>query len=105
VHHFLSPLGVPLIVLDTVPAGLFKALANGGSNNGNGNNASTTKENEERTYVLSRSSHEIVKHVSRSSQQLMYPRHLIECVTGLARHGPRSVGCPPPVLGATSAGA
>jgi hypothetical protein len=34
---------------NTVPAGLFKKLANGGSGNGNGNKASAAKESEERT--------------------------------------------------------
>ena len=37
------------VLTDTVPVGLFKALANGGSGSSNGNNASTAKESEEHT--------------------------------------------------------
>ncbi|KAI0297544.1 hypothetical protein B0F90DRAFT_1912759 [Multifurca ochricompacta] len=55
---------------NTVPAGLFKALANGNGNNSNGNNANVGPEGEERTRRMVRSrlnSREIFEHVSRPS--------------------------------------
>ena len=55
---------------NTVPAGLFKALASGSSNNGTGNSASAVKESEERARRIVRSrlsSREIFEHASRPS--------------------------------------
>ena len=55
---------------NTVPAGLFKALASGSGNNGNGSNASAAKESEERSRRIVRSrlsSREIFEHASRPS--------------------------------------
>jgi hypothetical protein len=59
------------VLTDTVSAGLFKALANGGSDSSNGNNAGAAKESEERTRRIVRSrlsSREIFEHVSRLSR-------------------------------------
>src|SRR6266851_7542658 len=70
-HRAPIPLGFKHPVLtNTVPAGLFKALANGGSSNGNGNNASTAKESEEHTrrivhsWLSSRKTFEHISHPS-----------------------------------------
>jgi hypothetical protein len=55
------------VLTKTVPAGLFKALANGGSGNGKGNNASAAKESEEHTCRIMRSQFspcEIFKYIS-----------------------------------------
>jgi hypothetical protein len=55
---------------NTVPAGLFKALANGSGNNGNGNNATGGIEDEEPTRRVPRSrlsSREIFEHAARPS--------------------------------------
>jgi len=55
---------------NTVPAGLFKALASGGGNNGNGNSATAAQESEERSRRIVRSrlsSREIFEHASRPS--------------------------------------
>jgi hypothetical protein len=62
---------------NTVPAGLFKALASGGVNNGNGsgNNASASAEVQERTRRTVRSrlgSREVFEHVSRPSLDDLY---------------------------------
>ncbi|KAH9992519.1 hypothetical protein BJV74DRAFT_962454 [Russula compacta] len=66
---------------NTVPAGLFKALANG-----NGNNANAATESEERTRRLVRSrlgSHENFEHVSRPSLDDLY-------VPSISKKGSRS---------------
>jgi len=55
---------------NTVPAGLFKALANVSGSNGNGNSTSAAKESEERSRRIARSrlsSREIFEHASRPS--------------------------------------
>jgi hypothetical protein len=54
------------VSMNTVPAGLFKALANGGSGNGHGNNTSAAKENEGSTCRL-------VAHMRSSSAYLAHP--------------------------------
>jgi len=71
---------------NTVPAGLFKfkALENGGSSNGNGNNVRTAKESEEHTCRIVRSclsSPEIFGHPSRWDAPPCYRTPLSQCVT------------------------
>ncbi len=51
---------------NTIPAGLFKGLANGGSGNGNDNNASAAKENREPMCHL-------IAHTRSSSTYLAHP--------------------------------
>ena len=71
VHRAPIPLDFKHPVLtNTVPAGLFKALASGSSNNGTGNSASTVKESEKRACHIVHSqlsSREIFEHAPRPS--------------------------------------
>jgi hypothetical protein len=90
---------------NTVPAGLFKAFANGGSGSSNDNNASAAKESIERTCRIVRSrlsSCKIFEHVSCPSLD-------DSCVPVFSQNAlsrtPVDGMLPPPVTGATSAGA
>lgn len=61
------------ISTNTVPAGLFKALANGsGNGSGNNNNTSASAETQESSRRAIRSSREIFEHVSRPSLDDLY---------------------------------